>query len=113
MFAHIHLMKKELQEKLIKILASNICSHVDSPRQLAMQSRIAFVSTFSIDYLESTGKLLPELLALFEKQHFNVPPLRNHKEDLPRLVSHYLGRSSKEYGVRISKRSVRKRWGYL
>lgn len=70
---------------------------------LAMQSRISFVSTFSIDYLASTGKLLPELLALFEQQHFSVPPLRNHKEDLPRLVSHYLGRHSKEYGKNIHK----------
>lgn len=102
-FTHIHLMKKELQEKLIKIIKSNTYSHVDSTRQLAMQSRIAFVSTFSIDYLESTGKLLPELLFLLEKQHFNVPPLRNHKEDLPRLVSHYLGRHSKEYGKNINK----------
>lgn len=100
-FTHIHLMKKELQEKLIKIIESNTYSHVDSTRQLGMQSRIAFISTFSIDYLESTGKLLPELLALLEKQHFNVPPLRNHKEDLPRLVSHYLGRHSKEYGKNI------------
>lgn len=102
-FTHIHLMKKELQEKLIRIIESSTYTHVDSERQLAMQSRIAFVSTFSIDHLTSTGKLLPELLALFEKQHFSVPPLRNHKEDLPRLVSHYLGRHSKEYGKNIHK----------
>ncbi|MGB3211718.1 MAG: sigma 54-interacting transcriptional regulator [Desulforhopalus sp.] len=102
-FTHIHLMKKELQEELVKIIESKTYRHVDSTRQLAMQSRIAFISTYSIDYLKSTGKVLPELLALFEKHHFNVPPLRNHKEDLPRLVSHYLGRHSKEYGKNIHK----------
>ncbi len=102
-FTHVHLMKKELQEKLIKIIESDTYTHVDSTRQLAMQSRIAFISNFPIDYIKSTGKLLPELLALFERQHFNVPPLRNHKEDLPRLVSHYLGCHSKEYGKNIHK----------
>jgi hypothetical protein len=96
-------MKKELQEKLIKIIESNTYTHIDSTRQQAMQSRIAFSSNFSIDYITSTEKLLPELLALFERQHFNVPPLRNHKEDLPRLVSHYLGCHSKEYGKNIHK----------
>ena len=102
-FTHIHLMKKELQEKLVKIIESSTYTHVDSGRQLAMQSRVAFVSNFSIDHLTTTGKLLPELLALFESQHSNVPPLRNHKEDLPRLVSHYLGRHCKEYGKNIHK----------
>lgn len=102
-FTHVHLMHKVLQEKLLTILQSNRYSHIDSTRQLVMQSRIAFVSNFSIDYLKSTGKLLPELLALFETQHFDVPPLRNHKEDLPRLVSHYLGCHSKEYGKNIHK----------
>ncbi len=102
-FTHAHLLKKELQEKLIRVILSNTYTHIDSTGQLAMQSRIAFVSNYSIDYLTSTGKLLPELLVFFENQHFDVPPLRNHKEDLPRLVSHYLGRYSKEYGKKIHK----------
>ncbi len=102
-FTHVHLMKEELQEKLVKIIKSNTYTHVDSERQLAMQSRIAFISNFTLDHLQSTGQVLPELLALFENQHFNVPPLRNHKEDLPRLVSHYLGRHSREYGKNINK----------
>jgi transcriptional regulator with AAA-type ATPase domain/polyferredoxin len=102
-FTHVHLMKKELQEKLIKVIQSSTYTHIDSAQHLAMQLRIAFSSNFPIEYITSTEKMLPELLALFEKQHFSVPPLRNHKEDLPRLVSHYLGRYSKEYGKNIYK----------
>ena len=104
-FTHVHLMPQELQEKLITILADNTYSHIDSDRLLVMQSRIAFISNFSLDHLKSTGKLLPELLALFATQHFDVPPLRNHKEDLLRLVAHYLGRYSKEYGKKTPKMS--------
>ncbi len=102
-FAHVHLMKEELQEKLIKVLESNTYTHIDSQRQLAMMSRIVFISSFSLDHLESTGKLLPPLLATFKGHHFFVPPLRHHKEDLPRLVLHYLDRFSKEYGKNIRK----------
>lgn len=102
-FNHIHLMKEALQEKLVKILESSSYNHIDSNRQVAMQSRLVFISIYPIDHLRSTGKLLPELLALIQGRHFHVPPLRNHKEDLPRLVLHYLERFSKEYGKKIFK----------
>ncbi len=99
-FTHVHLMPQELQEKLLSIIAAGSYRHIDSDRPLAMQSRIAFISNFSLDHLHSSGKFLPELLAYFS-ECFDVPPLRNHKEDLPRLVSYYLGRHSREYGKNI------------
>jgi len=102
-FTHVHLMKEELQEKLVRILESSSYNHIDSSRQVAMQARPAFVSSYPIDHLRSSGKLLPALLTLIQDQHFHVPPLRNHKEDLPRLVLHYLERFSKEYGKKIFK----------
>ncbi|MFH0783165.1 MAG: sigma 54-interacting transcriptional regulator [Pseudomonadota bacterium] len=102
-FTHIHLMREELQQKLVKVLESSSYNHIDSNRQVAMQSRLVFVSSYSIDHLQSTGKLLPELLTLIHDRHFHVPPLRNHKEDLPRLVLHFLERFSKEYGKKIYK----------
>ncbi len=102
-FNHVHLMKEELQEKLVKILESSSYTHIESNRQMAMQSRLVFVSTHSLEHLQNTGKLLPSLLAQINGRHFDVPPLRNHKEDLPRLVLHYLERFSKEYGKKIFK----------
>jgi transcriptional regulator with AAA-type ATPase domain len=102
-FTHIHLMKEELQKKLVKIVESSSYTHIDSNRQVAMQSRLVFISSYPIDHLQSTGKILPELFALIKDRHFHVPPLRNHKEDLPRLVLHYLERFSKEYGKKIFK----------
>jgi len=102
-FTHIHLMGEELQEKLVKIIKSSTYSHIDSERQLAMQARIVFISNRSLDHFEGTGKLIPKLLALLKEYHFNVVPLREHKEDLPRLVSYYLTRFGREYGKNINK----------
>lgn len=102
-FTHIHLLKEELQKKLIGVLDSSTFTHVDSNKQLAMQSRVVFITSFTLDHLHNTGKVIPELLARLDSQHFDVPPLREHKEDIPRLVSHYLERFSKEYGKIIKK----------
>ena len=102
-FSHFHLMKEELQEKLVKVMESSSYRAVDGSGNQAMQSRLAFISPHSLEHLRSTGKAIPALLALIEGQHFHVPPLRDHKEDLPRLVLHYLDRFSREYGKNVPK----------
>lgn len=101
-FFHIRLMPPDLQRKVVRAIESRTYNHVDSDRPIAMQSRIIFISIFDLDYLESSGKIIPELMALFRRQYFNVPSLREHKRDLPRLIEHYLGRFSREYGKNIS-----------
>jgi transcriptional regulator with AAA-type ATPase domain/NAD-dependent dihydropyrimidine dehydrogenase PreA subunit len=100
-FTHVHLMNKTIQGCLLKAMTNSTFTHVDNDQTPAVQSRIVFISTFTLDHLKKTEKILPELLSLFEKQNFTVPPLRRHKEDLPRLISHYLDRYSKEYGKKI------------
>ncbi len=100
---HIQFMGEDLQKKLLKVIKSSVFTHLDSQEQLAMQSRIVFVSSFSLENLKKSGKIIPGLLELFEQQNFTVPALRDHKKDLPRLIDHYLERFSKEYGKEVDK----------
>jgi transcriptional regulator with AAA-type ATPase domain len=102
-FHHIRLMPHDLQRKIVKAIESSTFTHVDSDHPIAMQSRVVFISIYELEYLESTDKVVPEMMALFRRQHFSVPSLREHKRDLPRLIEHYLGRFSKEYGKNIQK----------
>ncbi len=100
-FTHVHLMGKELQECLLGLLRNQTFTRVGSSQQHALQSRIVFLSDHNLDDLKTNKYLLPELLEIFEKQSFSVPPLCQHKEDLPRLISHYLSYYSKEYGKSV------------
>lgn len=100
-FTHVDLMCKKLQECLLKVLQSGIYTRVGSDQQHAFQSRIVFLSDHDLEYLKTTVFFLPELLAYFEEQHLTVPPLRKHKEDIPRLITYYLAHYSKEYGKNI------------
>lgn len=102
-FHHIRLMPHGIQRKIVNAIESNTFNHIDSDRPIAMQLRVVFISIYDLDYLESTGKIIPELMEIFRRQHFSVPSLREHKRDLPRLIEHYLGRFSKEYGKNIQK----------
>ncbi len=100
-FTHIHLMGAELQKFLLKVLQSGTYSRVNSSQQYALQSRIVFLSDHSLNSLKASKRFLPELLEIFKNQYFTIPPLCKHKEDLPRLITHYLTHYSKEYGKNI------------
>ena len=96
------LMSLELQKKIVRAISSQTFSHVDSDELIAMQARIAFISQHSLKTLESSGKVLPELMEILQRQHFHVPALREHKRDLPRLIEHYLRCYSREYRKNIT-----------
>lgn len=100
-FEHVELLTEVLQQKLVRLLRSSVYTHLDSEQQIALQSRIVFVSSLSLSQLQKSGKIIPELFAIFEKQNFTIPALREHKQDLPRLVDHYLHRFSGEYGKQV------------
>jgi len=100
---HIRLMPPAIQRKMVRAIESNTFCHVDSDTPIAMQSRVVFISIYDMENLESSGKIIPELLEIFKRQQYHVPPLRAHKRDLPRLIEHYLARFSREYGRNILK----------
>jgi transcriptional regulator with AAA-type ATPase domain/polyferredoxin len=102
-FSHAELMSQDLQEKLARAIESSTFTHIDSDRQIALQTRIVFLCDQELDALESSGRIIPGLLEIFKKQHFRAPALREHKRDLPRLIDHYLERFSKEFGKNIRK----------
>lgn len=100
-FDHIEFMSAVLQEKLVLLIKSSVFTHFDSKQQIAMQSRLVFVSHMTLASLKDSGKIIPELLELFDQQNFKVPALREHKKDLPRLINHYVERYNIEYGKQI------------
>jgi len=104
-FFHAELIPPDLQHRILHAIDSGTFTHTDSERPIALQSRIVFVCNLDLDHLKENGKLLPGLIALFARQHFRVPPLREHKRDLPRLIEHYLERFGREFGKKIKKLS--------
>ena len=96
-FFHTRLLPLQLQEKLVKVIETGSYTHIDGGGEIRMQARIGFISILSLDHLENTGKIIPELMQLFRRQSYRVPAIREHKRDLPRLVDHYLERFSHEF----------------
>jgi len=104
-FTHSELLPLDLQHRILQAIDSGSFTHTDSERPIALQSRIVFLCNQDLDHLKDNGRLLPGLFSLLAQQHFRVPPLREHKRDLPRLIEHYLERFGREFGKKIKKPS--------
>ncbi len=96
-------MGEPLQQKLIKAITEGSFTRVGGNRKTLFQTRVIFISESSMEDVEATGTILPKMLEILQRQHYRVPPLREHRRDLPRLIEHFLRRYSREYGKNIHK----------
>lgn len=97
-FCHAELMPEALQRTLLRILETETFTRADGGKPIALQARLAFMFRSDPAGLEADGRVVPELLSVWKRQHFRVPALREHKRDLPRLVDHYVQWFGREYG---------------
>ena len=92
-----------LQQKLLKAISEGSFTRIGGNKQIPFTCRVIFVSEESTENLVAVDNLLPKMLELLQKQHYRVPPIREHRRDLPRLIEHYLRRYSREFGKNIHK----------
>jgi CRP-like cAMP-binding protein len=100
---HCESMSSLLQKKIMEAVKEGTFTRVEGNRKNPFQCRVIFISELSIEDLAASGSLLPDMLDILQRQHYRVPPLRELRRDLPRLIDHFLRRYSREYGKNIHK----------
>ena len=99
---HVEIMPHGLQSKLLSALTTGKFSPVDSNTDMPLRARIILIAECNFKNLQADNILTPELLAFLERQIFPIPPLRDHKQDIPSLVDFYLERWGKEHEKQIN-----------
>jgi CRP-like cAMP-binding protein len=100
---HCESMSPLLQQKLIQAVTEGSFTRVGGNRKTLFQCRVIFISELSLEDLDATGRILPKMLEILQRQHYRVPPLRELRRDLPRLIEHFLRRYGREYDKNIHK----------
>ncbi len=98
---HCEFLSYPLQQKVVKAIETGSFTRIGGNRQILFQSRVICISEVGIETLKTKDYLLPKMLDMLTKQYYRVPPVREHRRDLPRLIEHYLRRYSREYGKNI------------
>lgn len=95
----INSMSPPLQAKLLRVLQEKNYRRVGGNRELPVNCRI--ISSTNLDPLECIrrGTLREDLYYRFAVFTIYIPPLREHLDDLDALVSHFIARYGRFYGL--------------
>jgi transcriptional regulator with PAS, ATPase and Fis domain len=83
-------MSLEMQVKLLKVLDSGEFRRVGGVRPLSVDVRVLAATNRDVDELMRSGRLREDLLHRLDVIRIAIPPLRERREDVPRLVEHFL-----------------------
>jgi DNA-binding NtrC family response regulator/pSer/pThr/pTyr-binding forkhead associated (FHA) protein len=89
------------QAKLLRVLETKSLKHVGSDEEVKVDVRIIAASNRDLKREMQENRFRKDLYFRLGTT-IHVPPLREHLEDIPALVEHFLGRLSVEYRRRLS-----------
>ncbi len=90
-----------LQAKLLRALQTGEIERVGSSRARRVNVRV--LSATNVDPLEEVagGRFREDLLFRLNTIELRLPPLRERRDDIPLLASHFLARDAERYGKKI------------
>lgn len=87
-----------MQAKLLRVLQENMITRVGSSKEVPVDVRIIATSNRDLDKMISKEKFREDLFFRLNVFPITVPPLRDHHEDIPLLLDHFVNFFSQKYG---------------
>jgi DNA-binding NtrC family response regulator len=94
-------MPLELQAKLLRVIQDGEFERLGSPRTIKTDVRIIAASNRNLEEEARAGRFREDLFYRLNVFPITVPPLRQRREDIPLLVSYFLGKFNKKMGKKI------------
>ena len=83
-----------MQVKLLGVLEDKVVERVGDQRPIPVDMRLISATNKELNNLMHSGKFREDLLYRINSIIIKVPPLRERREDIPLIVSHYLKKIS-------------------
>jgi PAS domain S-box-containing protein len=94
-------LKPELQVKLLRVLETRTFERVGSTRPIPLEARIIAATSRNLPEEVRRGRFRLDLFYRLRTLSFNLPPLRERREDIPLLVNHCLVLLNRKYGKEV------------
>jgi PAS domain S-box-containing protein len=91
----------DTQSKLLRVLQEHEFERVGGTQTLRVNVRIIAATNRHLEQAVELGAFRDDLFFRLNTFPISMPPLRDHKEDIPLLTQYYLERFSKHLGKRI------------
>ena len=94
-------MPMQLQVKLLRVLQERKVQRLGSTQPIPINARIVAATNRDLEALLKEGKFREDLYYRLNVIRIEVPPLRERREDIPRLANSFIGKLNRERGRRI------------
>ncbi len=85
-----HRLTGDIQEKLSRTFADGGFVRNGGTRRIPSDSRIMLLSEAGINELRQSGTFVSQLIHHPDLSHIHMPPLRDHREDIPVMLRYFL-----------------------
>ncbi len=92
-------MSLTLQAKLLRVLEEREFERVGGRTPIRVDIRVIAATNKNLERAITEGRFREDLYYRLNVVSVNLPPLRERKEDIPRLVAHFVGILSREHGL--------------
>ena len=92
-FDEIGELPLELQVKLLRVLQEQELRPLGSLQRIKIDVRILAATNRNLQVEVAAGRFRADLFHRLNVVHLNLPPLRDHKEDIPLLIERFLARA--------------------
>src|SRR6202020_2058801 len=89
-------LSAEIQASLLRVIQERKFKRVGGVKEMDVDVRIIVASNESLMENNRMGKFREDLFHRFNEFSIMLPPLRNHKEDIPLFAEFFLARSNRE-----------------
>lgn len=95
-------MPPELQVKLLRVLQEKEIERVGGKTTIKINVRVIAATNRNLQKEVTEGRFRTDLFFRLNVFPINLPPLRERKEDIPMLASHFISRYAKKTGKKIT-----------
>jgi len=92
-------MSAAAQAKVLRVLQEGVITPIGSARSVTVDVRVIAATNKKLEDEIAAGRFREDLLYRLNVVPIDVPPLRMRREDVPQLVTHFIGQLATQQGV--------------
>jgi DNA-binding NtrC family response regulator len=96
-------MSPSAQARLLRVLQERCLQRVGGTKTIDLEVRVISASNRNLEEMVSEGSFRQDLYYRLVVFPFDLPPLRDRREDIPLLVEHFISKYERDAGKRIRK----------
>lgn len=99
-------LSTDAQAKLLRVIETREFERLGGRKTIKLDTRLIALTNVDLAAAVKTGRFREDLLYRLDVIHIRVPPLRERKDDLSKLIQHFLKHYSAKHGRNVERVSA-------